>query len=203
MVSGMSIWFVTDWTLAHSSGLTCYEVIEASFSSKLVDEHRKQISWMGGCQVLVAEFGKELMSYAGFLYFGTSQQHNTDTPAEVSLLLSSSSEQFFQDITNPCLLRRGSLWQPPRGVPGTFTLWQGCSQKSVLTLLVWSSCSSVSQSRCLTSGSTGCKMPMSLFLLLPWLASAGGLSNDIFRLHINRESWSIWWLCLKSWRRKY
>lgn len=54
MVSGMLIWFVTDWNLARSSGLTCYKAIEASFSSELANEHRKQVS-----RVFVAGFGKE------------------------------------------------------------------------------------------------------------------------------------------------
>lgn len=44
---------MTDWNLAHSSVLTCYKVIEASFSSKLADEHRRQISSVGGSGVLV------------------------------------------------------------------------------------------------------------------------------------------------------
>ena len=44
----------------------------------------------------------------------------TQKPRNVGLLLSSNSEQFFQDITSPCLLQRGPLCQPPRGVPGSW-----------------------------------------------------------------------------------
>lgn len=53
------------------------------------------------------------------------------------------------------------------------------SEKSVLTL-VWRGCSCVSQSKCLTSGSTQCRIPLSLFLLLPWWISVG----IVIQLHI-------------------
>lgn len=77
VLSWMIIWFVTDWNPDQSSVLTCYKAIETSFSSKLADKHRKQISGMGGCPVLVAGFWERtgIVAHAGFLCLWTSQQH--------------------------------------------------------------------------------------------------------------------------------
>lgn len=133
------------------------------------------ISQMGGCWVLVAGFGKEWILWVmqDFCVCGLHSS-TTLTSRSVSLLLSSSSEQFFQAITSPCLLRREPPCPAPRGVPGSWlhTAPGPTQKKSVLTL-VWRGCSCVSQSKCLTSGSTQCRMHVSLFLLLPWWISVG------------------------------
>lgn len=197
MVSGMSVWFVTDWNLAFSSGLTCYRVIEASCSSKLADKHRKQISPVGGWWMFVAEFGKERILWV-MQDFCVSGLHSSPawTPCRVSLLLSSHSELFFQDPTSPCLLRRGSPCQPPRAVPGSSSLCQDPLTK-ISAKPCLSSCSCVSQSKCLTYCAK-CSWGY-FFCYLDW-SLLGWPSSDIFRLHINRESWNIWWLCLRSLR---
>lgn len=79
------------------------------------------ISQMGDCWVLVAGFGKEWILWVmqDFCVCGLHSS-TTLTPHNMSFLLSSNSEQFFQAITSPCLLRREPPCPAPRGVPGSW-----------------------------------------------------------------------------------